>query len=63
MACRSVAELVEDSVPVGLLHFGVDVEARVALQHTERVQQQDNAQQRSQHELDASEPGAQVCIK
>lgn len=30
MACGAVAELVEDAVAVGLLHLGVDVEARVA---------------------------------
>ena len=30
MAGSAVAELVEDAVTVGLLHFGVDVEARVA---------------------------------
>lgn len=30
MAGSAVAELVEDAVAVGLLHLGVDVEARVA---------------------------------
>lgn len=30
MASGAVAEFVEDAVAVGLLHLGVDVEARVA---------------------------------